>query len=341
MFNPKEIDKRIDELLSKEPSPENLNTVGDLFLKKGDKERALTYFLRAAKNTAVPKKAAAIYKKILKISPLDTEIYEALIEILERSYNIPEAIHYLDLLCHLYQNKGETLKFNETQRRLRELRQEWGRVLPSKDEKKSEEPKLSEKPLSYVKDYNIQDSERSEVLISDIREGNLFTKRFVWIISVFFLIMIAFLAILVTGKKKIHEEYHFQKQAGNYDITISSVTKKTVKDLPQNLLSHEDLENSFFNLIIIKARDGCIPSEIINNPFDSISCMNNNGDSVAPLSHPVTNKSMRVVYKYGICPDDNSAIVSEFYLACPLSHSSGLKIKGLINEPIEVFWRGK
>lgn len=336
MFVSKEIDDKIDELLLKEPTPENLNAIGDLFLKKGDKKRAIDYFMRAAKNTAMPKKAIAIYKKILRVSPLDTEVYEALIDMLERSYNIPEAIKYLDLLSRLYKNKGETLKFTEMQRRILDLKHNWERTLPPKEIKRSRETES----ISFgVTELPRQDSEYIEKAVT-IKKSAISIRMLIGIGAAFILaiIIISSLIFLLRDKGKRLREYQIQKRAGNYDVMISNVTEDFIKNLPPGVLRLEELKTTSFSFINIKAVEGCIPNSIIDNPYEHISCLNNNGEAVRSLSNPVTEVSKRIIYKYGICSKGNDAVFAELCMACPVSHSSGIKMERLISEPLIIFW---
>lgn len=335
MFDSKEIDRKIDDLLLKEPTPENLNAIGDLFLKKGDKKRAVDYFLRAAKNTAMPKKAIALYKKILRVSPLDTEVYEALIDILERTYNIPEAIKYLDLLSRLYQNKGETLKFTEIHRKIEALRHDWERILPSREFKRLEETE----PISFEsKERRDQELEYIEEVVEGIKKERSFPWRFTLIGVVSLLIIVLTAIFLLKTKEKMPRDYQTQKRVGNYDIKVSSVTGNFIKGLPPDILKPDELKTTTFNMVTIKATESCIPSNIINTPYDYIFCLNKDGNSARPLASPVTEASMKVIYRYGACPNDSDAIFVEFLMACPTSHSSGIKINGLLTEPLVITW---
>lgn len=336
MFDSKEIDRKIDELLLREPTPENLNIIGDLFLKKGDKKRAVDYFLRAAKNTAMPKKAIALYKKILRVSPLDTEVYEALIDILESSYNIPEAIKYLDLLSRLYQNRGETLKFTEIQRKIKALRHDWERALTSRGIKGPKEPEsVSFEP----EERGEHDLEYIEEAAGEIKEGRFLSRRFIWIGTASLLIASVLMAIfLLRDREKIPREYQSQKRAGNYEVKVSSVTERSIKDLPPDMLRPENLKTTHFNLINIKAIEGCIPAGIINAPYDYIFCLNKEGNEARPLSNPVTEISRKIIYRYGVCSRGSDAVFVEFLMACPSSHSAGIKINGLLTEPLELTW---
>jgi tetratricopeptide (TPR) repeat protein len=101
-----DIDARIREAVSKKPTLENLNLLGDLYLKKGDREKAVDYLFQAAK-ISHRNRAIAIYKKILNIAPSETKAYEALIDIFSHSGLIAEEIRYLLILAEIYRNRGD------------------------------------------------------------------------------------------------------------------------------------------------------------------------------------------------------------------------------------------
>lgn len=328
----KEIDSKIDELLLKEPTPENLNLLGDLFLKKGDRKRAVDYFLRSVQITTNPKKAIALYKKILRISPLDTGVYEALIDLLVRSYYIPDAIKYLNLLSRLYQNKGETLKFTETQRRIRNLKHDWERAFPTRGTLKKEFKAFSSE-VGVIPDKDVGKIEK----VTDISERKPGLKKAIWISSVCLLtLLVIFLAILFfKGKEKIIIRDRFaEKRIDNYEIKISGITEKFTIQLPQDI----DLKKASFNIITIKALEGCIPSKLIDKPYEFIVCLNDKGLETRPLTNHVIENENQIVYKYGACSQGYDIIYTVLYVACPLSHESGFKISGLITEPILITW---
>ncbi|MDP2158656.1 MAG: hypothetical protein Q8K68_13225, partial [Nitrospirota bacterium] len=78
-----DIDRRIDLAKKKPLTVENLNYIGDLYLKNDDKQRAVTYFFEACDKLhfAQKDKKIAMYKKILKISPVSEKAYIGIIEI--------------------------------------------------------------------------------------------------------------------------------------------------------------------------------------------------------------------------------------------------------------------
>jgi tetratricopeptide (TPR) repeat protein len=95
-----QVDKAIAEWekLTKEfPDGSSFNTIGDLYLKKGDKENAITSYHHAAsffKQEGFALKALALYKKILNINPEDDGSLLALGELNEAKGLVTDAIKF-------------------------------------------------------------------------------------------------------------------------------------------------------------------------------------------------------------------------------------------------------
>lgn len=95
-----QIDKAVakwEEISKAFPEGNTFNFVGDLFLKKGDKAKAMETYHKAAKyytDEGFSLKALALYKKILNINPQDAGSLIALGELNEAKKLIPDAIRY-------------------------------------------------------------------------------------------------------------------------------------------------------------------------------------------------------------------------------------------------------
>jgi tetratricopeptide (TPR) repeat protein len=95
-----QIDKAIAEwekLVKEYPDGTAYNTIGDLYLKKGDKTNAIDSFNKAAnffRREGFSLKALALYKKILNINPTESEALFALGELNEEKGLITDAIKY-------------------------------------------------------------------------------------------------------------------------------------------------------------------------------------------------------------------------------------------------------
>lgn len=95
-----QIDKAIAEwekLLQSSPDPNTYNVIGDLHVKKGDKQKAIEQFHKAAeifRQEGFSLKALAIYKKILNVNPAEPRALYALGELNEEKNIITDAIKY-------------------------------------------------------------------------------------------------------------------------------------------------------------------------------------------------------------------------------------------------------
>ncbi len=95
-----QIDKAISEwekLISGSPDGNAFNTIGDLYLKKGDKKSAVESFLKAAnyfRQEGFSLKAVALYKKVLNVNTTDADALYALGELSEEKGLATDAIKY-------------------------------------------------------------------------------------------------------------------------------------------------------------------------------------------------------------------------------------------------------
>lgn len=97
-----QVDKVIDtweKLMKEYPDGNTYNALGDLYLKKSDKQNAVDSFHKAAKffmNEGFSLKALGLYKKILNINPADADAFFALGQINEeRGFKIDAIKYYL------------------------------------------------------------------------------------------------------------------------------------------------------------------------------------------------------------------------------------------------------
>lgn len=113
----------IRELNNKQLTSDDLNLLGDICLKKGDRKKAIECFYKAASKISFSNtnRAGAIYKKILNISPSEITAYEGIINILSKSGLVAEQKKYLLSLAQIYQNQGDFKKANSIFRKIQEL----------------------------------------------------------------------------------------------------------------------------------------------------------------------------------------------------------------------------
>jgi len=108
-----QIDKAIAEwekLIKESPDANTYNTVGDLYLKKGDKAPAVDSFHKAARffrDEGFSLKALALYKKILNIDPSNTAALYALGELSEEKGLATDAIKYYLASADILSKEGK------------------------------------------------------------------------------------------------------------------------------------------------------------------------------------------------------------------------------------------
>lgn len=111
-----QIDKAIAEWekLSKEsPDGTTFNTIGDLYLKKGDKQPAVDAYHKASKifrEEGFSLKALALYKKILNINPADGDALLALGELNEEKNIATDAIKYYLAAADIFSKENQKAK---------------------------------------------------------------------------------------------------------------------------------------------------------------------------------------------------------------------------------------
>jgi hypothetical protein len=118
-----DIDRQIENAKKKPLTPENLNHIGDLYVKRGNRQKAVAYFYEAIDRLhfAQKEKKIAIYKKIIKIAPSSEKAYVGIIEILSKMGLVMEEKKYLHLLGRLYEDKGEREKADALLQKVKEL----------------------------------------------------------------------------------------------------------------------------------------------------------------------------------------------------------------------------
>lgn len=86
-----------EKLLKESPDGNIYNTIGDLYLKMGEKKTAIDYFQKAARffqQEGFSLKALALFKKIININPEDVDSLVALGELSEEKDLVSDAIKY-------------------------------------------------------------------------------------------------------------------------------------------------------------------------------------------------------------------------------------------------------
>ncbi|MHB8882669.1 MAG: tetratricopeptide repeat protein [Thermodesulfovibrionales bacterium] len=117
------IERKIREAMQKPLTAENLNYIGDLYLRKGEREMTIESYYNAIAKLHVSQqdKMVALFKKILKVSPYEEKAYNGLITLFSKMGLVADEVAYLTALAKLHQAKGDYNKVNSTFRRINAL----------------------------------------------------------------------------------------------------------------------------------------------------------------------------------------------------------------------------
>ena len=107
-------------LNKKQLSADELKQLGDLYLEKGDTQKAIEYFYRAAGELSVNhlNKALAVYKKILSINPAEIKACERIVSALSGLGLAAEQTKYLMIMAQFYESKNDIKEIIATYRRI-------------------------------------------------------------------------------------------------------------------------------------------------------------------------------------------------------------------------------
>lgn len=363
-----DIDKQI-ELAKKKPlSAENLNYIGDLYLHKNDKERAVAYYFEASKKPqfSQKEKKIAIYKKILNVSPVSEKAYIGLIEILSKTGFIMEEKKYLHMLAQLYISRGEADKADELLVRLRDLdphvkhegtffQQEAFSEVMAVAGKVSEEVAVTMNDQSMiganasVSAADIQEEKLIGATLEEIPPEKSFattdaSDKFLW--RRYFLwggIMMVAVAVgviyffLAEDRGRTVMKLPVTTRVNDYDIKFSNL-----EDLAEltGVISKHDLGKADFFVLTINSQSNCVPDAFATAPYNMISLRDKKGGGT--LIKPVEGlqKTMKTISKMNVCGKDNAVVFVRMIIAVDRqNHYSGLAISGLQDTgPLTIAW---
>lgn len=372
-----DIDKKIELAKKKSLTAENLNYIGDLYLQKNEKERAVAYFFETSKKPqfSQKEKKIAIYKKILNISPVSEQAYIGLIEILSKSGFIMEEKKYLHMLAQLYKSRGEADKAAALFTRLRELdphviidgtffhQEAFNEVtaLQNAAAVKAEDVKDAEEVPATIHDHAMRDTEASslpvdmqgekliEATLEEISPEKSYAvtdsaKIFLW--RRYFLwggiVIVAFVAAVVyyfraDNRDRSVSSLPVTARVNDYDIALSKLDD--LAELAGDINKH-DLETSDFFVLTVNSQRSCLPDAFATSPYNMISLLDRKGGS--RLTKPVEglHKSMKTIFKMNVCGKDNACIFLRMIIAVDRQNRySGLAISGLQNTgPVTISW---
>lgn len=351
-----DIDKKIEELSNNQLTSDALTLLGDLYLKKGDKKRAIEHFYKAAARLSLYSerdKTISIYKKILYISPSEIDAYERIIDVFSKAGLIAEGTRYLLSLAQLYVNKGDYKKANLL----------FGKIYELDPKNKAAEIFFSKEKLDAESINPPEEEEEGEIKeeISSTKEAMKkeqylsMSKRkisVVLIASVLVLFAMLGLSLYLLGKGskgkgivKISESLWAintkNVRGDNFEISVTRLSEKLLYKLPiASRLSQKELSENGFYLVKIKALKGCIPDDFVKSTQRYISLINKEGKLIKPKEFAGLDGIKKVIYKPNICQKESGIVFTHFYIACPKELSLvGISIDGLEKDyPLTVKW---
>lgn len=118
-----DIEKSLEKAKNRPPTAENLNYLGDLYFRSGNKLKAISCYYDAIDKLhyGQKEKQIAIYKKIIRNFPKDVEAYEGIAALYKRIGLVSEEIEYLTILAHIYQNQGNYNRALSAAKRISDL----------------------------------------------------------------------------------------------------------------------------------------------------------------------------------------------------------------------------
>jgi tetratricopeptide (TPR) repeat protein len=349
-----DIDVKIEKLKDKEPTSERLNLLGDLYLKKKDRKRAIEYFYKAAAKVSPAQrdKTIAIYKKILKLSPSEINAYEGLIDIFSKAGLVAEETKHLMALAQLYQNKGDLERATLIFRRVYELdpKNKAAELFFSRG--KVEETIRINDTVSeeYIPEMEESEEELEKRYIGmpsiTKRKTSIFLIASVIVLSLIAGLSIYFLSGRGTKIGSTDNENLWKMNARivkseHFEIEATRLTDKLLHKLPIAVsLSKKGLSENGFYLIRIKAIKDCIPEDFVKNVGEYISLIDRQGKSIRPRELKELANIKKVIYKPNVCQREYGIIFTQFYIAYPKEMSTvGLSIDGLERQsPVIVKW---
>ncbi len=372
-----DIDRQI-ELAKKKPlTAESLNYIGDLYLKKDDKQRAVVYLYEAADKLhfAQKEKKIAIYKKILKISPISEKAYIGIIEILSKMGLVMEEKKYLHMLAQLYENRGDAVKASDLLAKIRELDPhvipdgtffhpeaqreviELGADKKMRDTADEENKNVAKQQGEQAKSDNsasvpaepINEEKLIEASLEEIPfedpypSGGLLKKLslhryLLGGVIVCIIVLAAGALFYFRGNQAQSGTFHpVSVRLNDYDITISNLDDRTELT---GVVSQIDLDSTDFLILTVNNPRNCIPEAFATAPYNMISLRGRKGEAIPIKPVQGLQKTTRAISKMNVCGRDNATVHVRTILALKKQgHYSGLEISGLQSTgPLRITW---
>jgi tetratricopeptide (TPR) repeat protein len=345
-------------------TPENLNYIGDLYLKIGDKQTAILHFYEAAEklHSSQKDKKLAIYKKILNISTSESMAYEKIINIFSRTGLVADERKYLLTLANLYQNKGEHNKLDALFRRIKEIdsnSQALGRFSERSGKYKGTTSKIPRKTSLVETDVSSQKiPEDVSAAIEDtkvIAHNGVETQRnndtnsvqertdgAAHIVTSWFTenskkpslyVVISFLLILLGVSLYLYRN-NFERSAIFFkikDTTVQTANYEiTIGELTGSneltgKVEDKDRNNNFFYALSIKAKKSCLDDSLVSNLKKMMFFIDTQGNQVKMNDVKGLDSLTKTIYRTNICGKDAGAV----FMRIIFSHEKKARYTGI------------
>ncbi len=372
-----DIDRQIVVAKRKPLTVENLNYIGDLYLKKDDRELAVAYFFEACDKLHIAQKdkKLALYKKILKISPVSEKAYIGIIEILSKMGLVIEEKKYMHMLAQLYESRGEAVKASELQSRIKDLdphvipdgtffQQEAHKEVMELREVGSErsagekEDEIEDVPIirSPAYDLSVSAADMQEKLIEASLEEikpqesspepdslkSRFGLRYLLGGAIALCAILAGFLFYFSGGNRGSSiaQLPLNARINDYELNVSRL------DDPAELtgiINNRDLGNTDFFLFTVNSRLHCVPEAFATLPHKMILLLDMKGEPVQGKPIEGLQKTTKTVSKMNVCGRESAIVFLRTIIAADRKKEySGLIINGLQNSgPITLTWNLK
>jgi tetratricopeptide (TPR) repeat protein len=372
-----DIDRQIEMAKKKPINAENLNYIGDLYLKKNDKQRAVAYFFEACDKLhfAQKDKKVAIYKKILNVSPVSEKAYIGIIEILSKMGLIMEEKKFLHMLAELYDSKGESDKVAELFARIKELdphvildgtffhpeAHKEVRDLGESQDKESRTENIYEQdsiqPASETKpdaDLRVpapnreeeklieakpKEPSREESYSATLSSEKGLRPRHLLVAGVVLIFFVAGALYYFLAGNRGHPvtSLPVSTRFNDYEITLSKLNDVTELT---GVVSKHDLDNTDFIVLTVKTENNCLPDAFATSPYNMISLLDRKGRTARIKPVEGVQKATRTISKMNVCGRDNAVVFVKTIISVDRQNPyAGLALSGLQNTgPLTIRW---
>lgn len=371
-----DIDRQIEVAKKKPLTAENLNYIGDLYLKKDDKKRAVAYFFEAGDkfHFAQKEKKIAIYKKIMNVSPASEKAYIGIIEIFSKMGLVMEEKKYLHMLAQLYDNRGDTAASAELFAKIRELdphviqdgtffhRDAHREVIESGEGRQRQETPSKEgagrviwpeeqtapampvsAPAVPVEEEKLIEASLEEIPYEERYPAKVEMTEIVrWrfspvVIIILSLLLAAGVVYYFAGNRLLLASLPVSARVNNYEITVSRLADRAEL---AGIFTEQEQAGKDFLVLTVTSPGNCIPDAFATAPYNMISLRDKKGGATHIKPAEGLRKTSRSITKMNVCGRDNAIVFVRVIVPVdPTNRYVGLSLEGLQDAgPLTITW---